>query len=333
MTEPWTGDAQNVPRVGVVLPLWPRQSPGEIFEVAATVSRHPFAEMWLGEMGTWDAMSAMAACISGLAERTTATVGPVPVGVRTPVDLALGLATLGQVSGRAVDLALGASVASIVAGWHGRPHGQAPERTRELIQALRQILSGEVTDFAGAHVRTSGFRLSGPMRSSVALAAFGPSMVRLAGEVADRAVLNQVTPGEVARIRSELTEAAANVGRPCPEVVVWMMSSLRDDPDSVGQIARNVAIYLRQPRYRSMYEKLGSGRDLRSLAAMSVSEATRAVPRSLLDAVAAIGPAAVQNSRIDALRRAGADVVCVVPATAGDAGARGLLAELATVCQ
>jgi len=47
-------------------------------------------------------------------------VGPLAVGVRSPVALALGLASVTTLTGAHADLALGASSPDIVSGWHDR---------------------------------------------------------------------------------------------------------------------------------------------------------------------------------------------------------------------
>ena len=52
--------------------------------------------------------------------RMALRVGPLPVGVRTPVGLALGASSVASLTGCQVDIALGASSPLIVAGWHDR---------------------------------------------------------------------------------------------------------------------------------------------------------------------------------------------------------------------
>jgi alkanesulfonate monooxygenase SsuD/methylene tetrahydromethanopterin reductase-like flavin-dependent oxidoreductase (luciferase family) len=72
------------------------------------------------------------------------------VGVRSPVALALGLASVTALTGAHADLALGASSPDIVSGWHDRPWVAVAARARETVEAVRSILAGERAAYAGA---------------------------------------------------------------------------------------------------------------------------------------------------------------------------------------
>ena len=65
-------------------------------------------------------------------------------------------------------------------------HGTEAEH-RETVEAVRSILAGERADYCGRHVRAHGFRLRAPQREAkISLAAFGPSMTRVAAATAER---------------------------------------------------------------------------------------------------------------------------------------------------
>ena len=160
--------------------------------------------MWLGEMATFDAF-ALATAVGLRAPGLALKIGPLAVGVRSPVALALGLASVATLTGARVDLALGASSPEIVSGWHDRPWAALAPRARETVEALRAILAGERASYAGQHVRTHGFRLRSPQPDArISLAAFGPEMTRVAASSADEVVLNLVTPEHVAQVRASV---------------------------------------------------------------------------------------------------------------------------------
>ena len=74
--------------------------------------------------------------------------------MRSPVALALGLASVATLTDSPVDLALGASSPAIVTGWHDRPWDALPTRMGETVLVLRRLFAGERADFAGGtHVR------------------------------------------------------------------------------------------------------------------------------------------------------------------------------------
>lgn len=186
--------------LGVALPFWLDRPDEEAIEVALAAEQTGIETVWVGEMATFDAF-ALATAIGVRTERTRLTIGPLAIGVRTPVAIALGLSSVATLTGRPVDVALGASSPAIVAGWHGRTWDAPAARMRETVPALRAILAGERTELDGPHVRSHGFRLRRPQPgASISVAAFGPAMTRVAARHADEVVLNLVTAELVAHV-------------------------------------------------------------------------------------------------------------------------------------
>jgi alkanesulfonate monooxygenase SsuD/methylene tetrahydromethanopterin reductase-like flavin-dependent oxidoreductase (luciferase family) len=116
--------------------------------------------------------------------------GVVPIYTRTPATMAMTAATLHEQSGGRLRLGLGVSHRAVVEGWHGQTIDKPVAEMREYVAILRAILAGEPPP-AGEKWQTS-FALSGigpypdlPMY----VAALSPAMLRLAGEVADGAML------------------------------------------------------------------------------------------------------------------------------------------------
>src|SRR4051812_12642083 len=196
-------------RVEGVLPFWLDRPDEEALDIAAEVEAAGLETLWIGELVSFDAF-ALATAI-GTRTSLRLKVGPLAVGVRSPVSIALGASSVATLTGRDVGVALGASSPVMVSGWHDREWAHAATRMRETIEALRQILSGERSGYGGEHVRTNGFRLRRPMPGvRVTVAAFGPAMTRVAARHADEVVLNLVPPDHVAGVRETLdTEAAA----------------------------------------------------------------------------------------------------------------------------
>ncbi|TXB91012.1 LLM class flavin-dependent oxidoreductase, partial [Mycobacterium tuberculosis] len=106
--------------IEVALPFWLDRPDHEATDVALAAADTGFAALWIGEMATYDAF-ALATSIGLRTPNMTLKVGPLAVGVRGPVGLALGVSSVASLTGCRVDLALGASSPAIVAGWHGRP--------------------------------------------------------------------------------------------------------------------------------------------------------------------------------------------------------------------
>jgi probable F420-dependent oxidoreductase len=281
-------------------------------------------------MATFDAF-ALATAIGGRAPRLRLCVGPLAIGVRSPVAIALGVSSVATLTGCQVDVALGASSPAIVTGWHDRPWHSLARQMRETVDVLRRLLAGERADLDGTVVRTHGFRLQRAVpTAAITVAAFGPAMTRVAARVADAVVLNLVTPEHVATVRATLDAVAGTAGSERPRLAVWIPVALDPGPATVAQLASQIAVYLRPPGYGEMFTALGFGALVeRARAGATRSTLANDIPPALLASVGALGSREEIARRLAAFHDAGADEVAIVPATAEDPGGARLLTALA----
>jgi probable F420-dependent oxidoreductase len=315
-------------RIEGVLPYWLDRPDEEALEIAAEVRRAGLDAIWIGELVTFDAI-ALATAI-GEQSALRLKVGPLAVGVRSPPALALAVSSIARLTGREVELALGASSPLIVSGWHDRSWEHPAARMRETLEALRPIFAGERSWFEGEYVRAHGFRLRAPMpHVRICVAAFGPEMTKVAAELADEVVLNLVTPEHVAHARAALDAAAAAAGRTPPPLSVWVPIALNPGDGARAQLASQLTIYLAAPGYAEMFSRLGFA-DLVELArgGGKRSELAGDVPYELLRQVCAVGSPEEVAARVSAYHKAGAAIVGVVPSTAEDPGGRRGLAAV-----
>lgn len=305
--------------LGVVLPYWLDRPDLEALGIARQASATGFERLWLGEMATFDVF-ALATAVAGGTSIPRLTVGPLAVGVRSPVAIAMGAASVATLTGTHVDVALGASSPHIVSDWHGRDWSGNPRRTRESVAVLRELLGGKRAAFSGRHIRTRGFRLRQPQPDSmIGVAAFGPRMTEVAAETADEVVLNLVPPAHIAQVRASIDAFAEARGRPAPRLAVWVACSVEPGPATSHQLASQLAVYLRPPGYGEMFTELGFG-DLVRQARATTGRRTlvEGIPPELPAAVGAIGSGAEVLRRIDAYFNAGADHIGLAPTTADD---------------
>ncbi|MCQ4361725.1 LLM class F420-dependent oxidoreductase [Mycobacterium gordonae] len=314
-------------KLEVVLPFWLDRPDREALEIARTVAESGFDALWIGEMATYDAF-ALATAIGLRASELPLKIGPLAVGVRGPVTLALGVSTVASLTGNRVDLALGASSPAIVTGWHNRVWANHVSVMRETIECLRPMLAGERVTYHGRHVNSQGFRLRNPVpEARIALGVFGPGMISLAAQQADEVVLNLASPARVAQVREAIERVAA--GRPAPRLTVWVPVGLDPGSAAHAQLAGQLGVYLSPPGYGEMFSALGFGELVqRARAGSSRRALAAAIPVELLDTVCALGPPTRIGQRLREYRDAGADCVAVVPATAEDAGGRRVLNAL-----
>lgn len=307
--------------IEAALPFWLDRPSEEAVDVASGAKDASMEAVWIGEMATYDAF-ALATAVGVRVPGIRLKIGPLPVGVRSPVALALGAASVASLTGSGVDLALGASSPAIVAGWHDRAWAHTAARMRETIECVRSILVGDRVDFTGVHVRSHGFRLRAPRPEiGIAVGAFGPAMLRVAARHADEVVLNLVPPERVAVARAAVDAEAAAAGRRPPRLTVWVPAALDPGEAALRQLAAQLAVYLSPPGYGEMFCELGFGDIVRrARAGVRRRELADAVPVELLDKVGALGSPERIAARLRVYHDAGADSVAVVPSTAQDPG-------------
>ena len=313
--------------LGVVLSQAPGRDPAGVLEGARVADDLGYPELWIGEMAMFDAFTlavGAAQCTSQIA----LTVGPLAVGVRTPVGIAMGVGSVAALTGRRVNVAIGASSPVVVSRWHGRDRTRSTARLADAARALRPLLAGDKVDFTGQVLATQGFRLLVPSpSSSITVAAFGQRAVQVAARQADRMVLNLVTPAAVRRLRGALDEAADS--RPAPRLAVWVPTAVDPDAAALTHLRRAKVGYVSAPGYGEMFAEAGFG-DLVAFARTRPrpSEVLKRIPEELPAAVGAVGDVATVRARVAEYFAAGADEVVLNPATEGDPGGRRTLAAV-----
>ena len=301
--------------IAVVLPYWPDRPAGEALEVAETADALGFGELWVGEMATYDAFS-LATAIGLRTSRIAMTIGPLAVGVRSPATIAMGIASVANLTDREVNVALGTSSTFVVEAWHERERAQPARALQHTARTVRTLLSGGRSD--------GGFRLRvEPRPTTIAVAAFGPRALHVAAEFGDRMVLNLVTPSIAAGLVTQYRDSGGT------RVAAWVPAALDPDADARLQLSRALVAYLGAPGYADVFTEAGFA-DLVAFAQTRPHprELLDAIPAELVDAVGLVGDDATISRRIDEYRAAGVDDICVVPATAGDRAGRRTLEAL-----
>ena len=316
-------------KFSVVTPLWQDRPAAENMDVAIAADRLGFPELWIGEMATYDAF-AFATAVGHRTEKIALSIGPLPVGVRTPMTMAMGIASVADLTGRPTGLALGASSTVVVEQWHGRARARTAKQLDETAQIVRGLLAGEKVDFSGETVSCRGYRLRlAAVHSPLTVAAFGPAAVRVAARRADRMLLNMVTPQSLGRLRAELVAAAQSAGRPVPQLAVWLTCAVDPEPAAIQQLLQAIVGYLAAPGYGEMISEAGfAGLVEFARTRPHPRELLAAMPQELVAAIGLVGTEAEIRRRLEEYRAAGADEICLVPATAGDPGGTRTLATM-----
>src|ERR1700758_3645025 len=262
----------------------------QLREAAREAAQLGFDSLWTPAGGVPDSFHVCAAWSQDTSLRTGISVVPA-ARMWTPLGLAMQAATLAQLSSGRFVLGLGtggygpAFWASI--GLPDRPIAVM----REYVTQVRALLDGEaVTAGPPAAVArdTAGTGTPGwPRPASLGLAelppapgylaALGPQMLRLAGEVADGALLNWATPDRIAVSRAGIDEGIARAGRDPGAVPITMYIRVCIDDDVAAarqafgtQVLGYAMGHPGVPQsagYRGLFAQMGFDEELRELEA------------------------------------------------------------------
>jgi F420-dependent oxidoreductase-like protein len=339
-------------RLGHHLGYWSAGPPPGAAELVQEADRIGVDSVWTAEAYGSDALTPLA-WWGSRTERIRLGTAIAQMSARTPTATAMAALTLDHLSGGRFTLGLGVSGPQVVEGWYGQPYDKPLARTREYVGIVREVLRRERPVAAdGAFYRLpyeGGTGLGRPLRSTVHplrpdlpihLAAEGPKNVALAAEIADGWLPLFYAPSVDAFYREALAEGFA---RRSPElspaerfeVSATVPVVVDDDVDRAADVVRPfAALYIggmgasTANFHRDMVERLGYVRECETVAALYAegrrAEAAAAVPTSLVQDIALVGPPAAIRDRLAAWR----ETVVTSVLVQGDLTALRTLAEL-----
>ena len=216
---------------------------------------------WASQIFAYDALTALAA-IGREVDGIDLGTAVVPTYPRNPVMMAGQALTVQAATGGRLTLGIGLSHQVVIENVFGQSFDRPARHMKEYLSILVPLLEGEQVSFAGETLHASTF---GPLQIDappppVLVAALGRTMLRLAGTMASGTITWMTGPDTVeAHIIPTINEAAAEAGRPRPQIGVGLPVCVTDDSDSARATATEVfAIYGNLPSYRAMLDREGA---------------------------------------------------------------------------
>jgi F420-dependent oxidoreductase-like protein len=243
--------------------------------------------VWVPEYWAFDALTPL-----GYLAAVTSTVrlatGIAQLGSRTPALLAMSALSLQALSGGRFILGLGASGPQVMEGWHGIRFDRPLQRTRETIDIIRTIATGERLEYRG-QVYTLPLP-GGPGRSirshvpsthiPIYLATLGPANLRLTGELADGWIGNSFLPETADVFLGPIREGAIAAGRDPDEIDTTVAVTLEFTEDVEGAGKRHAEGYAftfgamgsaTKNFYNDAFARQGYGDDVREVQRLWLS--------------------------------------------------------------
>ncbi len=185
----------------------------------------------------------------------------VPAAPRHPAAMAQQALTAQAASGGRFTLGVGLSHKAVIEDMFGLSYARPAKQMREYLSALVPLLEGKPVAFDGEIYRVhAALQVAGASRVSVLVAALGPRMLEVAGELADGTSTWMTGLRTLAsHIVSGIGKAAEAAGRPAPRVQSAVPISLARDPAAARAACdATFKIYGRLPSYRAMLDREGA---------------------------------------------------------------------------
>ena len=209
-----------------------------IAAAARETERAGYTSFWVNHPGPFDGLESLATAAKE-SRRIALGIGVIPLHTRGPASIVEGVRTHALPLER---LWLGV----------GSPNPKSLERVREGVAALRKEL-----------------------KTKLVVAALGPKMCRLAGEVADGVLFNWLTPEHAKASAALVREGAQAAKRPAPRIFAYVRLAM--GPGAAERVAKEGARYAAVPAYKANFDRMG----VKPEATASVADAPGEIARAL----------------------------------------------------
>jgi probable F420-dependent oxidoreductase len=320
-------------RLGMTLPIG---SADHAADLARAAIDRGYEEVWMAEVNGGDSYALCAAVAQALPGVRVGTA-VVPAQTRTPMMHAMSAMTLSQLTQGNFILGIGLSSPNIVRDWAGQPYERPLTTMREHVEVLRQMLTGQKTNYEGKTLSVKNFRLGGKPVGDVPiyLGALNPRMLRLAGALCDGICLNMVPESALRQVLSEVRRGAEEAGKDPRDIeVVARLHVVRSDDPAMGRnLIRTVfGAYAATPGYNKCFEWIGFENEAKQIreafAAGDRAGVAAGVTDRLCDAMAVVGTKETLRARVRAYAEAGIDV-CIINPIADASGVVQVLDDVA----
>ncbi len=213
----------------------------------------------------------------------------VPLQAQHPIALARQALSTHAVAGGRLALGVGPSHHWIIRDMLGLPYEKPAAFTRDYLQVLNAAIAGP----GSVDVENDSFQVHNPTALAadspmpVLVAALGPVMLQLAGELADGTVLWMADERAIGdHIAPKISKAAADAGRPSPRIVagipvcLCVPSEVEAAKERANRILGEAEV---SPNYQRLLER-GDARDVGDLCAAGDESAILARMRRFADA-------------------------------------------------
>ena len=240
-------------RIGTMMGATGTTTLDNLIDSARKVEAAGLDNLWMANIFGMDAISTLA-LIGREVPRIGLGTAVTPTYPRHPTAIAQQALTTAAATNNRFTLGIGLSHQVVIENMLGFSYEKPAKHMREYLEVLMPLARGETVNFNGEQYRVNGvtFEIPGADRLPVVLAALGPVMLKIAGELADGTNTWMVGPNTMANhIVPGLGRDDATVVGGVPVVLTTHIDQARE------QIAKDLVIYGQLPSYRAMLDREG----------------------------------------------------------------------------
>lgn len=185
-----------------------------------------------------------------------------PIYTRTPFQLAMGTATLQEVSnGRVAFLGLGVGYKERTEQYFGIRQEKRVERMQEYVTIIRKLLAGEEKSYDSKFFKFKAFpKLSSQSQNvPIFFGSSAPKMLKLAGRISDGVILNSLSTPEYIRFALDrISEGAKSAGRDPKKIEIAhsVIFATADNIEEAETAAKeDILFYLSYPELDPVIER------------------------------------------------------------------------------
>lgn len=247
-------------RVGLMLGATPGHNAVQaIIDSAVQAEKDGFDNVWMAHVFGHDAITALAVA-AGATQRIGLGTAVVPTFPRHPTVMAQQALTAAAASNGRFTLGIGLSHKWVIDDMLGLSYDKPASHMQDYLSVLRPLLQGEAVDSEGSYRVKAAYNVDDPQAVPLVIAALGPRMLRIAGEMSDGTTTWMTGLNTLEQhIIPSISKAAQDAGRTTPRVVAGLPIVITDKPDAAkAKIAETLAIYGSLPSYQAMLAREGA---------------------------------------------------------------------------
>ncbi len=188
----------------------------------------------------------------------TAAINPF---TRSPLLIAMSIASLDEVSGKRAVLGIGVSGKRWIEERYGEKFERPHKALIETVEVVRKLMAGETVTYEGKFVKMKDAKLGfKPPRTKIPvyLAPTGPKSLRLSRRVGDGVILNGFTSTEYVRNAVKIMNEASNAKRGSFQVAGAITACVgKSSSEALDAVRPIVASYLSIPEMFELRARVG----------------------------------------------------------------------------